>query len=428
MKNVYSFVLILITSIATAQIVVIPDANFKNALVNDDVALMEGSQTGYTDADTNNDGEIQLDEALAVIGLNVANRQISSLEGIFRFSNLITLDAKLNLLTEVDLSSNTNLANLDIAHNRLVNIDLSSNSNLERLFTDGNQLDALDVSQNTALRVLKCHGNNLNSLDVTNNPNLVYLNCNTIPLGNLDVTQNPLLTNLICDNTNLINLDLSQNPDLLRLRCSENNLTSLDLSENTALKFLNVRSNQLSQLDLTTNINLEVLDCGYNRLAYLDVSRAANISFIQCTNNELTGLNIANGNNEIIFKLIAFDNPDLRCVLVDDLLYANRQECNYPSINIDWCIDETAYYTENCLLGNDSFTEIDFGIYPNPSTDFIYISSEENIENIKIYDVQGKLVQESTEAVVNLSKFSSGIYFVRAEIDGTFITKKILKE
>ena len=51
-------ILTLYFNISNGQIVNIPDANFKNALIDEGV-------------DTNNDGEIQVSEAEAVISLNV---------------------------------------------------------------------------------------------------------------------------------------------------------------------------------------------------------------------------------------------------------------------------------------------------------------------------------------------------------------------
>ena len=75
MKNYYLFfILLLVTLTAKAQIVDIPDTNFKNALLNHDPII-----------DTNNDGEIQESEAESVTVMYVTDKNISSLEGIQSF-------------------------------------------------------------------------------------------------------------------------------------------------------------------------------------------------------------------------------------------------------------------------------------------------------------------------------------------------------
>ena len=76
---------------ASAQIVVIPDANFKNALVHTLCLDINGDNIGDADADSNNDGEIQVSEALAVVRLDVQGQNIQSLAGSESFSNLIRL-------------------------------------------------------------------------------------------------------------------------------------------------------------------------------------------------------------------------------------------------------------------------------------------------------------------------------------------------
>ena len=75
-----------------AQIVNIPDANFKNALVNTLCVDTDNNNVGDADVDTNNDGEIQVSEALAVIALDVFSNNISDLTGIESFANLQWLD------------------------------------------------------------------------------------------------------------------------------------------------------------------------------------------------------------------------------------------------------------------------------------------------------------------------------------------------
>ena len=64
-------------------------------------------------------------------------------------------------------------------------------------------------------------------------------------------------------------------------------------------------------------------------------------------------------------------------------------------------------------------------IYPNPVKDELLIESGElTVKKIKIIDVTGKIVENST----NVSALPQGIYFVKIETDKGIITQKIVKE
>ncbi len=101
MKNHYLFIALLFSSILSAQIVNIPDVNFKQALVGgySTTALPVytiSATSGYnwaipnldTPIDANFDGQIQVSEAQAITYLDVRNLNIASLTGIEAFTNL----------------------------------------------------------------------------------------------------------------------------------------------------------------------------------------------------------------------------------------------------------------------------------------------------------------------------------------------------
>ena len=119
MKQILLTLTLLTTFFASAQIVNIPDANFKNALLNYNPPI-----------DTNGDGEIQFSEAEAVSVLNVSFENISDLTGIEAFENIYRLDCQVNLLTQLDISENTELLYLDVGVNSLSTLDLTNNLQL----------------------------------------------------------------------------------------------------------------------------------------------------------------------------------------------------------------------------------------------------------------------------------------------------------
>src|SRR6476469_7801830 len=133
MKNLYLILLSLIGFSASSQIINVPDANFKNALLNPTFGII----------DTNGDGEIQISEAQAVTGMNVDNKNINSLAGIEYFINLTYLGCSGNNLVSVDFSALTHLGLLEILGNQLIALDLSNCTELNQVECNGNALTSL---------------------------------------------------------------------------------------------------------------------------------------------------------------------------------------------------------------------------------------------------------------------------------------------
>ncbi len=128
MRTIFIFLAIFYTHFATAQIVNIPDPNFKNALLNHNPAI-----------DTNNDDEIQVAEAQAVDSLFLVYESISDLTGIEAFINLQILYCTENYLTSLDVSNLPNLQSLYCNYNQLSSLEVSNLPNLKSLYCGDNQ-------------------------------------------------------------------------------------------------------------------------------------------------------------------------------------------------------------------------------------------------------------------------------------------------
>ena len=91
-----------------AQIVNIPDANFKAKLLSADATPFNAFAFNFAQQafklDVNNDGEIQVSEALLVMQLSISYSNISDLTGIESFANLITLNCDHNQLSNLNVS------------------------------------------------------------------------------------------------------------------------------------------------------------------------------------------------------------------------------------------------------------------------------------------------------------------------------------
>ncbi|MEZ7504616.1 T9SS type B sorting domain-containing protein [Flavobacterium sp. Arc2] len=118
-----------------------------------------------------------------------------------------------------------------------------------------------------------------------------------------------------------------------------NQFDSLDLSQNVNLQVLFCDQNGLKTLDVSKNINLTQISCAQNQLTSLDVSKNTNLARLDCRNNELTTLNLKNGNNSALDSTL---NPDLSCILVDNVAYFNASYTVFK--------DLTSRFSETCQV------------------------------------------------------------------------------
>lgn len=134
------------TFISNAQNITFSDANFKNALVNTNCVINSTNPSANTNADTNNDGEISVSEALEVEKLLISNQNISTIDEITYFSNLKYLVCNNNLLTSLSFSNNNKLQYLNCDNNLLTSLSLYNVPNLAQLYCSGNSITNLDLS------------------------------------------------------------------------------------------------------------------------------------------------------------------------------------------------------------------------------------------------------------------------------------------
>jgi len=393
MKTIFTFLAVIASFAVSAQIVNIPDANFKQRLL-----------LWHNEIDTNHDNEIQVSEAENFTGrINIQGSPnypgfIKDLTGIEAFINLTELYCPYNQLTTLDISKNTKL---------------------KTLWCESNQLTSLDVSKNILLQWLDFSSNELSTIDISKNPFLTTLLYNYNQINNLDHSKYPQLIAIGCFGNNLTSLDISKNLNLKSLRCGDNQLTSLDISKNILLEYLDFKNNQISNINTFEHSFLKVLLCESNLLKNIDVSKNAELIALACNNNQLISLNLKNGQNEKIEFFISIWNADLTCIQVDDVSYFNTHWSQKDS----W-----ATYSTDCSLGVNDITKSAIQIYPNPVKDKFIIDTNNKIENIEIYSQTGQLLKTVKSKEVNISNFPKGNYLVKIKTDKDNINQKIIKE
>jgi uncharacterized repeat protein (TIGR01451 family) len=293
MKHFYPLSLLVLLGIsANAQIVNIPDANLKNALVNTTCATLSNIlPQDYVDVDANNDGEIQESEAAAIYSLALGNYEIASLEGIVYFTNLKALSATGNALTTVDLSNMPQLEIVKMADNQLTT--LSFNSGLKHLEVPNNLLTEINFPANSMLQTLDCTENALTALDISTAHFLDALYCH----------DNQLTSLIVC-------------PEINSLYCSDNLLPSLDLSSTTGLLELNISNNQLTEIQIPPTV--VILWMSGNLYTSVDLTMPF-LYGLECRNTPITSLTIPDFHAAAAEPLDIRDNANLQFINLKNL-------------------------------------------------------------------------------------------------------------
>lgn len=332
------------TDCPVAEVVNIPDVNFKAALVNN------------PGVNTNGDDEIQLTEAEAESSLDVSGKNIASLTGIEAFVNLTSLDCSDNNLSVLNLSENTQLSEIFAANNDietlvlpaspLISLNVQNNSlgslstagipNLENLDVSGNDLTSLDVSSNLTLFTLDVRNNNLAYLNVQNghndqmhtfeatgNPNLECVQVDDAESSNSEWS-NKVDTGVVfstdCSGSSgdvvfipdlnlkaalVGNASVNINGDA-EIQVTEaaaftgqinligsgiSNMTGIEAF--TALTDLRVHNNNLTSLNVSANTQLKELHFQGNNITSIDLSNNTLLVKVRGQNNALSSLDVS---------------------------------------------------------------------------------------------------------------------------------------
>ena len=353
-----------ICNLTSAQIIDFPDANFKNALVNTLCVDTNGNDIGDADADFNDDGEIDMSEAIAVKHLIVHNNSIQSLVGIEKFNNLKWLNCN---------------------YNQLAYLNVQDLVNLTSLRCENNQLTSLNVQGLANLKSLRCDYNQLTSLDVQGLINLVEL---------------------YFSNNQLISIDLHGLTKLEFLVCWTNQLTYLNVNEQTNLVGLICFNNKFKYLEVEGLANLKFLGCSDNELTTLYVQGLTNLEYLHCVSNQLTTLFIKG--TKLTESLFFENNPDLsyiccnedRITEIKNMAIANNQNCEVDS---------------ECNVTNSQDQYTNINIYPNPVNDILYLDSNDHWTKAEIFDIAGRIMRSVNLHIssMDVSDLQSGTYFIR---------------
>jgi uncharacterized repeat protein (TIGR01451 family) len=299
------------------QNITIPDVNFKNALINSLCIDLNNDLYPDIDADTNDDGELQVTEAESITRLYVNGKSIGSLDGIENFTNLFILDCSHNNLQSLTFSMHANLYRLNCEVNILNSLDLGGAPNLVLLFCGNNNLTSINLQGQSKLELLNCFANKLTSLDLSGLDKLIKLDCSQNQITTLDLQDFDNLTEVKCQsNYVLISLLVQGLTKLMVLNCEFNMLNTINLQGLDNLSKLICDNNQITILDVSNLPKLIDLQCFSNLITSLDLQNSQHLETLHCYSNQLISLFIKNGIIETNINLSG--NYNLTYVCCDD--------------------------------------------------------------------------------------------------------------
>ncbi len=276
-------------------------------MISDSVFLQALIEYGV---DTNQDGQIQIDEAEAITTLSIEFEDIYSIKGIEAFTNLTTIKFGHTFIDSADLTNNLLLTDIHLGDNELTTLLLPSLPQLNRLVVRNNELSNLDLSNLPNLKELDAENNNLTNLDFSASINMEDLNLRENNFFSLDISD---LTNLIdfdATKNNLDSINLSENLQLRSVRVSDNNIKSIHVKHLKGLISLILHNCPIESLDIAGLDNLFSFWITDSSIKYLymkgtspDQSQfqiggaqlkyiCADQSYISIINNKLDGANI----------------------------------------------------------------------------------------------------------------------------------------
>jgi Leucine-rich repeat (LRR) protein len=328
MKKIYFLVLALcFFNGLSAQVIDFPDAVFKEKLLTSSQSnqIAKDLNGNWFKIDSNNNGQIEIGEALQVSYLSITVSQTANLIGISNFSNLTTLICERNLIVSLDVSNLKKLIKLDCRANYISNVNLNGLINLEQLDCSSNKLQAIDISSLKNLKIFSCVANSISAINLTGLSALTELYCNFNSLASLNLSGLTNLVEISCGNNKISTLDISNLVNLVSFYCASNTISTLKIGNLTKLQTLFVNKNNINSLDASSLVNLKNLYCDYNSLYSLKLNKLQELEFISCNHNYITVLEL-----DKLTKVVtlACEDNNLKSLDVSNLINLKNLSCD----------------------------------------------------------------------------------------------------
>jgi len=222
-----------------------------------------------------------------------------------------------------------------------------------------------------------------------------------------------------------------------------NLINGINIDGLTNLKIINLNNTLLQSIDFSQNALLEEIEIGnipdmgsFSTISNIDLSNNPNVNVLYCNGlYTLSRINLNNGNNHNNPDMVIGLNIDVGnvfepvCIQVDNIYAAQNNLAPYNT----WTVIGNYFYSDNCTLNTEKFIAKNIHVYPNPTTDHIFIDVEDSkitIKSVHILDNTGKWIRtvENDYKKIFMGDLSTGQYLLVINSDIGSISKKVLKK
>ena len=110
---------------------------------------------------------------------------------------------------------------------------------------------------------------------------------------------------------------------------------------------------------------------------------------------------------------------------LDEGLYTLRMRVVQPGFNINW-ID---FNFVGDPMSLESYDNLFFKVFPNPTSDFIYIQTELEEYNLQIIDFSGKtILKQKNKSKIDVRRLATGTYFIKIYSESKLATSIFIKK
>jgi endoglucanase len=119
-------------------------------------------------------------------------------------------------------------------------------------------------------------------------------------------------------------------------------------------------------------------------------------------------------------------------VIANSLARNDVAQIGITTANVDNVWYDNIYLHKNTVLSNASFETSKIKMFPNPAKSNFTIDAQETIEKVSVYNPLGQEVvsknPNANSVTLDIATLQSGVYVVKATINGTVSTSRIIKE
>jgi endonuclease I len=210
--------------------------------------------------------------------------------------------------------------------------------------------------------------------------------------------------------------------------------STIDLTSYSIQKVSNGSGSWIDEYNLSGSLNPNDVFVIANGSAVADITNTADVTVggspLNFNGNDAIGL----FKNGTLIDLIG--NPNSSADFAKDVTLRRKAEITNPNTTFD-LVGEWDSYPQDTFdgLGNhtlpvNSYQNLNFTIYPNPSNGIINIQGITNLDTIKIYNVQGVLVYSiinfNQNLSIDISTLNTGMYIVEIQTNNRLGTYKLL--